>query len=127
MFRLMSERTAWWPVVFAGVSEEGEVVENRIELRFRILGEDEFAAFQARAGEMDLGDAAAGAPVSARVCEVLLPIVADWRGVGAENGEALPFHADAFARLINLPNVGAAIGRAYTACRTAQPETRTGN
>jgi hypothetical protein len=43
MFKVVQGRRAWWPVVFNGVTEEGKVVENKIELRFHIHGEDEYS------------------------------------------------------------------------------------
>lgn len=40
MFKVISETLVWWPVLFSGVAEDGAVVDNKIELRFRILDED---------------------------------------------------------------------------------------
>lgn len=138
MFRIVSERTAWWPVIFAGVSEDGTIVENRIELRFRILDEDDFPSFIAELLAMTAGDAGqvdgAGSDASAvpmtqsqRAAKVLAPVVRDWRGVGSENGEPMPFSEVAFASLLRVPNVAGAVGNAYLACRRASPEVREGN
>lgn len=124
MFRLVSERLVWWPVTFPGVTEEGDVVENKIELRFRVLDEDEFPAFL-----KDL--MAAAAPevevTTTRAASVLAPIVRDWRGVAAENGEPMSFSAENFRLLLLQPGVSGAIGRAFISCRNATPEVREGN
>jgi len=149
MFVLAKERLAWWPVIFPSVAEDGSVIENKIELRFVILGEDQFPAFVARltapladAGEAlpadggaGDGDAAGGVVTtqtdievqSARAIEALLDVVRDWRHVAAENGEPLPFNRENFGLLLNVPNAAAAIGRAYVGCRNATPEIRQGN
>lgn len=150
MFVLAKERLAWWPVIFPSVAEDGSVIENKIELRFVILGEDQFSAFVARltaplavADEplpddevVASGDAASGAEIAAladieaqgaRAIEALLKVVRDWRHVAAENGEPLPFNRENFALLLNVPNAAAAIGRAYVGCRNATPEIRQGN
>jgi hypothetical protein len=83
MFRIVNERLAWWPVTFPGVSEDGSVIENRIELRFRILDDDEFPDFLVK-----LTDVAAMAN----------PAIAD----AATSGEAPP--APAFWRPGCSPN-----------------------
>lgn len=150
MFVLAKERLAWWPVIFPSVAEDGSVIENKIELRFVILGEDQFPAFIARltaplavaenvqsagddnavADEAFVPDTAAPTDIeaqSARAVEALLEVVRDWRHVAAENGEPLPFNRDNFGLLLNVPNAAAAIGRAYVGCRNATPEIRQGN
>lgn len=149
MFVLAKERLAWWPVTFPSVTDAGGVIDNRIELRFVILGEEEFPSFVKRltapamqaAAVVDAGDdvsAATAVPAiesdiessstsSARTLETLLEVVRDWRHVGAENGEPLPFNRENFGALLNVPNAAAAIGRGYVACRSATPEIREGN
>jgi len=130
MFRIVSQRTAWWPITFPGVTEDGTVVENRIELRFIILDEDEFPDFLADL----LKDVAPSAPAAADAepqsvltARRLGRVVADWRGVAAENGEALAYSLENFQALLRVPNAGVAIGAAYVACRNAKPEIREGN
>lgn len=150
MFVLAKERLAWWPVMFPSVADDGSVIENKIELRFVILGEDQFPTFIARlteplsvtgdpsmdgvagvGGEGDGGALAASASdsekQSARAVEALLEVVRDWRHVAGENGEPLPFNRDNFGLLLNVPNAAGAIGRAYVSCRNATPEIRQGN
>jgi hypothetical protein len=130
MFRIVSERLAWWPVSFAGVGEDGTIVENKIEMRFKILDEDAFPDFLASltdfVGEKPAAIAAEEKP-TAIVARRLLPVVRDWRGVASENGEPLPWSEQNFEALLRVPNVAAAIGRAYIACRNATPEIRAGN
>jgi hypothetical protein len=128
MFRIVTQRTAWWPIVFPGVTEEGAVIENRIELRFVILNEDEFPDFLATL----LSDAKPSAgenaqPQSVTTASRFGRVVMDWRGVAAENGEPLAYSIDNFQILLRVPNFAAALGRAYVACRNATPEIREGN
>lgn len=129
MFRLVSKRRAWWPVIFAGVSEEGEIVENRVELRFTILDEDEIVGFYQKLTAANEAPPDEGAPLGAstRVAPVLLEIIDDWRGVAAENKELIAFSEERFAQFLRVPNVPLAIGIAYHHCRAATPETRAGN
>lgn len=139
MFKVISETLVWWPVLFAGVTEEGEVVENKIEMRFRILDEDAIDDF-ARATNLILSppqkkfspDETPDTPVDRPVPSVLMqrglsPIVRDWRMVAGANGEALPFNEDNFCALLRVPNVFPAILAAYAACRAGRAETRAGN
>lgn len=137
MFRIVNERLAWWSVTFPGVAEDGEVVENRIELRFRILDEDEFPEFMVKLTDTAalanpaVADAAASgeAPEAPSVlaARLLAPIVRDWRGVASENGEALPYSEETFRLLLRQPGVSGAVGRAYINCRNATPDIRAGN
>ena len=135
MFRLVDKRTAWWPVHFAGVTEEGVIVDNKVELRFVVLDEVEIVDFQGRltaAGEPLEGENLLPvkervAAISDRVGKVMLEVVEDWRGVGQENKEPLPFSSDAFLKFLRVSNVPAAIGTAYTHCRAGTREARAGN
>lgn len=137
MFKVISETLVWWPVLFAGVTDDGKVVENKIELRFLILDEDAIDDFARTtnlilAGERDAVDAV-GEENPARVVPSILmqrglsPIVRDWRMVAGANGEAMPFNEDNFRALLRVPNVFAAILSAYAACRAGRAETRAGN
>jgi hypothetical protein len=132
MFRIVSERLCWWPVTFPGVTEEGGIIENKIELRFKVLDEDDFQPFVDRltgiSADQVEADVQAEKPTeSARAAALLSEVVRDWRLVAAANGEALPFSAENFRALLRTPNVGGAIGRAYISCRNAKPEVREGN
>lgn len=142
MFRIVSRRTAWWPVRFGGVTEDGKIVENEVELRFVVLDEDEIVDFFARlekasdeAAQAREQPAASTSAVSeavnpssaAAVLPRMLEIVEDWRNVGNENGGALPFTPDNFLQFLKVPNVAKAIGGAYRDCRAAVPQARAGN
>lgn len=135
MFRLVDKRTAWWPVHFSGVAEDGSIVENKVELRFIILDEVAILDFQARvtaAGEPLASESALpvrdrAAAITDRLGNVMLEVIEDWRGVALENGEAAKFGAEAFLRLLRVPNVPAAVGTAYSHCRAGTREIRAGN
>ncbi|MGE4321767.1 MAG: histidine kinase [Sphingobium sp.] len=129
MFKIVSEPLIWWPVTFPGVGEDGDVVENRFEMRFRVMGEDAHLDFLTRVnarGAVVVGEDAVTAP-SAAASEVVLEIARDWRGVGAENGEPLKFDAAHLRQLLDVPNVFTAVLRAYAACRAGRAEARAGN
>lgn len=136
MFKVISETLVWWPVLFAGVTDDGDIVENKIEVRFRILDEDAIDDFARTTnliltGKQDAGDA--DPEVKERPAPSILmqrglsPIVRDWRLVAGANGEALPFNPDNFCSLLRVPNVFPAILAAYGACRTGRSEVRAGN
>lgn len=137
MFKVISETLVWWPVLFPGVTDEGKVVENKIELRFLILDEDAIDDFARAtnlilAGERDAAAAAEGGNPASVVPSVLMqrglsPIVRDWRMVAGANGEAMPFNEDNFRALLRVPNVFTAILAAYAACRAGRAEARAGN
>ncbi len=127
LFRLVEVRRAWWPVAFPGVTEEGEVIDNRIELRFRLVGEDAVAALVGKAESVGAAADEQGVPFTVAAAQVLALFVEDWRGIAAENGEPLPFGQEAFARLLSVPNVFAAVLAAYGACRRAERGQRAGN
>jgi hypothetical protein len=137
MFRLVPDQSAWWPVVWPGVSEDGKIVENRIELRYRLLDADQIIDLQVEGARVDQRVAALGAAMlsgdaePATATEIwagyLGRIVIDWRGVGAANGEPLPFSAENLQRLLKVNGVFGAILRAFDACVAAREETRRGN
>lgn len=131
MFKVVSETLVWWPVVFPGVTEDGAIVENKIEMRFVILDEDAIDAFgrdaQAIQSEEPEGASAAPSTPSEKMQRVLAPIVRGWRQVAAENGEPMPFNEDNFRALLRVPNVYPAILTAYRACRAGRAEIRAGN
>ena len=130
-FKIVKSPKAWWPVTFSGVSEDGAIVQNSFEMRFRILDEDEQAAIEAEfrdLGEQEGADALIPSKVSA---DLVMRIAEDWRGVcvddGTEAGASLPFSAENVPTLMKVPNVFRAIGDAYRACRAGVPEARRGN
>lgn len=139
MYKLVKEPRAWWPVVWNGVAEDGAIVENKIELRFVLHSEDEFARLAVdgvklgqRAGDelAAAADADAGpeAPLSTLYAGFVRKIAVDWRGVGAENGEPLKFdEPGALEQLLNVPGVFKAAVEAYGRCRAGEKDVRRGN
>lgn len=127
MFKLVKERTAWWPVNWKGVSEDGAVTDYSIELKFRIVGRNEFAELfgDALAGGVDekIGD-----DVLAKDMALARRLVAeDWRGVGDEKGAALPFSWQGFEQLMDAAGFAQAFGVAYMRLYQAEPEMREKN
>jgi len=146
MYKIVKERRAWWAVTFNGVTEEGRTVENKIELRFIIHGEDEHAKLIAYSGELaERAEALAreelnGEDISETVrqertitvlsklyAEFLQKIAVDWRGVGGENGEPLKFEDEHIRLLMNVPGVFKAAVDAYGKCRLGEKDVRAGN
>ena len=132
-FKIVKNPKAWWPVFIPGVTEDGTVVENSFEMRFRILDDDEnravAAEMQTVAEEFD-PTATSESELAAQLVE---KIAEDWRSVEMEDpagGDAaisLPFTPENIRTVVKLPNAWDAIARAYRACRTATPEKRLGN
>lgn len=154
MFKLVSDRRAWWPVTFPGVTEHGNVVENKIEMRFTLHGEDEFFALfreassiahledamkvdavvappmapeEAGAEEPAATEPAATSKLSDAYAAFVEKIATDWRGVAAENGEPIRWSHENLALLMNVPGVFKATIAALIECRNGQPKARAGN
>lgn len=130
-YKIVKSPRAWWPVTFPGVTEEGQVIENTFEMRFKLLDEDEQAEVETEL--RSLGDQApdAGKRPSELSAAVVMRIAEDWRGVvtddGTEAGASLPFTHENVATLMKVPNVFFGVAQAYRACRAGQAETRRGN
>jgi len=123
---IVAQPRAWWPVTFPGVTEEGEVVENSFDMRFILHDEDEHNALMQAVGAVG-GTIKEGDSFSTVAAPFIPRIATDWRGVLAENKEALKFEDEAIRLLVKQPGVWAAIWRAYAACRKAEPDIRAGN
>lgn len=128
-YKIVKERRAWWPVSWPGVTEDGAVVTNRIELRFRVHKVEEayqlareFDSLQLDVPEGDGGQALVSA--YARLVERMAD---NWRGVEAENGDPLPFATENVALLMNEPGVFNAVFAAWTDCINAREEAKAGN
>ena len=52
MYKIVKEPRAWWPVEFKGVSEDGTVVTNQVELKFILHDEDDHLAILAEAAAL---------------------------------------------------------------------------
>ena len=146
MYKLVKERRAWWPVVFKGVTEEGRVVENKVEFRFTIHSEDDHAQLLAsaaglrdRAEELvreEVGDIEVSQEelaekkltiLSRLYAEFVERFATDWRGIGAENGDPLRFEPENLRLFMNVPGTFKATFEAYAKCRIGEKEARAGN
>lgn len=156
MFKLIAAPLVWWPVTFPGVADDGSIVENKIELRFSILTEDDFDQYLADAHEVDAlktqedfaaareedgvvgrivkrieaitgeGKAKEAKP-SVFKAAALAELVSDWKGVHAENEDPLRFSMETLSQLLNVPNVASAALAAYRECRAGRGKVRAGN
>lgn len=118
MFKLVQNETAWWPVAWNGVAENGSIVENRIEVKFTILGRSEFKKlFMADTAEDD----------DDRDRAVAERIMQDWRGVADEDGKPLPFTPEFRDMWLDIAAVPTAVIQAYTRLLLAAPEVREKN
>lgn len=127
MFKIVKQRTAWWPVSFTLSSEDGGTVEAvKIELQFRLVGMDERASLSAFGTEVD---AAVGRSASERVAAVMMRIIADWRGIAGDDGVALPFSETNLAALVDvIPEFSERIVTpAFLACLRGEGELREKN
>lgn len=147
MYKLVAERRAWWPVTFNGVTEDGDVVANEIEMRFTIHGEDEFVALfdealniekrkgavkdavlaAATEGPEPVETAIGPKPLSSLYADFVEKIASDWRGVAAENGEPMKWDRDNLQLLMNVPGVFQGTLNALVACRRGIGKVREGN
>lgn len=130
-YKIVKSPRAWWPVTFAGVTDAGEVIENRFQMRFKLLDEDEqievereFRAVAEREGVDQLKP-------SKLMADAVMRIAEDWKDVtvddGTEAGASLPFTAENVAMLMAVPNVFWACAAAYRACRAGEAPARLGN
>lgn len=130
-YKIVANPRAWWPVIFAGVTEEGEVVENRFDMRFRLLDQDSAFALEREVAEAMAQDDTAGLRPSRLATDLVLRIAEDWRGVteddGSEAGRSLPFSEENVATLMNVANVFAGVLSAFRACRAGEAGARRGN
>lgn len=134
MFKLVANARAWWPVTFAGVTEDGEVVENSFEMRFVMHGEDEFLTLLDEGVQLGRPDAAAGMDqqaeqptLSALYAGFVEKVAVDWRGVHAENGDPLKFEPANIQAVMNVPGAFKGMLQALVACRKGEKDLRLGN
>jgi hypothetical protein len=116
-YKIVKNPRAWWPVTFNSVSEEGEIVENKFEMRFRILDEDELAELTKLERKIDVSEAVP----SEVAAEIVLKIAEDWKGIldddGSDAGASLAFTPANVAMLMKVPNVYFGVAAAFRACR----------
>jgi hypothetical protein len=151
-YRIVRRAQAWWPVEWDGVTDDGSIVTNRVELRFHLLKVDAGMAFirdVEAARDRELAD---GVDLAALYAGLVQRIASDWRGVEAENGETLRWDGaslEAIAAagrdgatsvevtagqpgpnlclLMNEPSLFTAIVHAFRACLAARKDIRSGN
>ncbi|HEU4958963.1 MAG TPA: histidine kinase [Sphingomonas sp.] len=131
-YRIVKQAQAWWPVEWDGVAEDGTIVTNRIEMRFRLLKVADSAgiirdAAQLREREQEAMKAGKETDLAALYAELVERIATDWRGVEAENGEPLPWQAANVALLMNEPGLFGHVVEAFRGCLSARPQIRAGN
>lgn len=124
MFKFVpGARRAWWPVAWKAADEAGNIVENKIEMRF-ILMDD--AAYQTLITETGPGfdKAAEGLTGAEREAAqrtgragFVQQFAEDWRGIMDEGGAPLPWSADNLGMVIQLPGVMQAVLAAHAAAR----------
>lgn len=131
-FKIVAKPRAWWPVTWPGVTEDGRIIENAIEMRFMLLKVDDRDALEEEIQERLLASArakAAGDDVksSALMRDALQLFADDWRGVHAENDDPLPWSDENVRLLMNEPNVFERTLAAYRVCMAGGQEIREGN
>lgn len=126
-FRIVKEARAWWPVTWDGLAEDGSTVANTIELRFRQMKTDAAAAFGREVAEARATEQAEGADLPGLYADLTLKMADDWRGVAAENGEALPFTPENVRLLMNEFGLFGHVFEAFRDCLARRRETRAGN
>ena len=129
MFKIVETRRAWWPVTFAGVEEDGQVVANTIQMQFELLPVDDLTRLFGDAVRFDAEDVADGqdAKLAERMATFAQRFVRDWKDVGEANGDPIKFSAEALQRLMNVPNAFGATMAAYRDCLAGRAEARAGN
>ena len=114
-FRIVKDATSWWTVKWNGVDDDGQVVEQSLELRFARLGNAEFMAMF-------------GPDNTTENQALWNRVVRGWRGLQDEAGTDIAWPNDAAVdALLDTANFPAALGLAYMAFMRALPETRLGN
>lgn len=126
-FTLVKAARAWWPVEWDGVAEDGAIVSNKIEMRFRLIKLDEAALFARDALAAQAKEQEDGADLAAIYVGLVSRIADDWRGVNAENGDALPWTPDNLKLLMNEPGLFTVTFDAFRRCLAAAPKVREGN
>ena len=130
MFKLVKERTAWWPVSWMIPCEDlidgkAHAEEAKVEMQFRLLGDEAYAALSDDGKKID-ADFPDVSP-SDRAAMLVMTFTVGWRGVCDDKGVALPFERETLADFVNLPGAVEAIAQAFRACRAGEGALRTKN
>lgn len=128
-YRIVKDRKAWWPVEWKGVDDDGQIITNRIELRYRLLKVDEaFAVAKAVDSAREVEQTAdASERLATLYTDIVLQMADNWRQVEAENGDPLPFSAETVRLLMNEPGLFGHVFSAFGDCINARDEVRAGN
>lgn len=144
-YRIVKQPTAWWPVTWEGVDEDGKPVTHSFELRFRLLKIDALVGLLAQADHAATMESSADLDLPQLYAEVIAQVATDWRSVTQENGDPAPFDVPAdYVQLRNLddkhalvaPNLRAMMNEpgmflrswaAFRDCINGEPAIRAGN
>lgn len=121
MFKLVTEIVAPWPVLVDVVREDGSVGRQEFTAQFVRVAESVFNELFAPL------DPLVGEDLAAHNLAMVSRIMRGWDGVQGVDGEALAFTEANIRQLLDFPNMGAAIGKAYVRFHRAQPEVREKN
>ncbi|UIJ46899.1 histidine kinase [Sphingomonas cannabina] len=152
-YKVVKNPRVWFPVKWDGLAEDGTIVVNAIEMRFRLLKVDEAVEFmrdvfaaQAAVVEAERGDAAEKADLAQIHAELIARIASDWRHIEFENGEPMrwdvpddwltdldgkgkrkPLKAPNVRMFFNEPGTFLAAFNAWRDAQNAKGEIRAGN
>lgn len=130
MFKIVPKRTAWWPVTFKGVSEDGSIVTNSFQAQFELHDVDVLAQIYSERDQLDEAIAVEGenAPsLSAKLAAYAAKFVLNWKEVVEENEDPMPFTDENLRRVMGVPNAFQGTTDAYRDCLAGRAEARTGN
>jgi hypothetical protein len=126
MFKMVEQRKVWWPVTWDCPVDGGKVSKTQIQMQFILINPDDAQSLIDRAQSLD-EDEAGSKPASERKAELLLELIADWKGVGDEEGQAVEFNRDALARFFRMPGTFIPVITAFARCMNGEPEERRKN
>ncbi len=136
MFKIVEDRRTWQPVIWHGFAEDGKRVRNKIEMQFRMLPSDDYAALIQNSTELAAGAREAegedeAKSLSEAAAEYLVArqnLILDWKGVAEANGDPIKFSQENLARLFNCAfGTLEATMLAYRQAMAGGKDARTGN
>lgn len=132
MFKLVDAPRAWFPVIWPGVTEDGKTVENRIEMRFRILSVNEGLKLlqdiqMGREKAVDEANDGKDVDLAELFAAWVMRFVENWRDLHGEDGKPLAWNAANLRLFMNVPGIFDAVLAAYKQCASGAAERRLGN
>lgn len=121
-YRIVRSQRAWWPVEFPGVTEDGEIVGNKIEMRFHQMKVDTGASFLREVLAAEQREMVEGVDAVGIYSGLVARMADDWRGLEAENGEPMKF--DGAAWLAALADRQARLDKALAFAAEADEEAK---